>query len=313
MDSNLNSIVFLDVETPNRFNDSICAIGAYRISSTGAVEHQLYHLVDPECSFTFDNIAIHKITPADVAGCPNFAELWDAELFETLDNALLVAHGVVFDLTALARCLKRYRKKFHKVKFADTREMAHRYLPGLSDYSISGISAEMGFSNPNHHARRDAENCMRAFYVFADEYGMNIEDPDIWHVFDFDSIIKEDMSKSHIGQPRNNMVDKLPAIVERNAANVELDGAVVCLTGDFEMSPDTPEPVIAYIEQKGATLSRNLTLSVDYLVVGNLGSPRWKHGNYGNKIAKAMEWIADHKSNIRIIDENSITAGDFIF
>lgn len=59
-----------------------------------------------------------------------------------------------------------------------------------------------------------------------------------------------------------------------------------CLTGDFVYAPRRvcAEATAA----RGGVVKGEVSRQIDYLVVGSLGSPEWKHGSYGTKIEKAM-------------------------
>lgn len=68
---------------------------------------------------------------------------------------------------------------------------------------------------------------------------------------------------------------------------IELEGKLVCLTGDFEYGPRTD--VENLLAQKGAIVKKSVIKKLNYLIVGECGSTAWTTGNYGNKIKKAME------------------------
>ena len=51
----VNQIVAFDVETPNSYNDRICAIGLTVIQD-GLIIDSLYYLVNPEVEFTIQII-----------------------------------------------------------------------------------------------------------------------------------------------------------------------------------------------------------------------------------------------------------------
>lgn len=61
-----------------------------------------------------------------------------------------------------------------------------------------------------------------------------------------------------------------------------------CLTGDFVFGPRaTCEQAIAL---RGGVVQAGITKKLDYVVIGGLGSPEWKHGSFGTKIEKAIEY-----------------------
>lgn len=71
---------------------------------------------------------------------------------------------------------------------------------------------------------------------------------------------------------------------------VDFVNASFCLTGDFIYAPR--EKCVMAIEQRGGIVG-GVTKKLRYLVVGGLGSPEWKHGSFGTKIEKAMQYKRD--------------------
>ena len=67
-------IVF-DVETPNRANDRMSAIGITAIKDS-KIAANYFSLVDPETHFDYFNTQLTGIDSEKVKGAPNFAELW---------------------------------------------------------------------------------------------------------------------------------------------------------------------------------------------------------------------------------------------
>jgi len=70
--------------------------------------------------------------------------------------------------------------------------------------------------------------------------------------------------------------------------NFAIADSLFCLTGDFVYAPraQCEEAVIS----RGGKVSQSVTKKLNYLVVGGLGSKEWKHGSFGTKIEKAMEY-----------------------
>jgi NAD-dependent DNA ligase len=67
---------------------------------------------------------------------------------------------------------------------------------------------------------------------------------------------------------------------------LEFSGRVFCLTGDFVFAPRSV--CAAAIEERGGAVVGSVTKKLNYLVVGGLGSPEWKHGSFGTKVEKAV-------------------------
>lgn len=61
-----------------------------------------------------------------------------------------------------------------------------------------------------------------------------------------------------------------------------------CLTGEFVFGPRSI--CAAAIERRGGTITNGITKKLNYVVIGGLGSPEWKHGSFGTKIEKAMQY-----------------------
>lgn len=61
-----------------------------------------------------------------------------------------------------------------------------------------------------------------------------------------------------------------------------------CLTGDFAFGPRGV--CVDATERRGGKLQQSITKKLHYLVVGGLGSSEWKHGSFGTKVEKAMEY-----------------------
>ena len=96
--------VAFDVETPNRWNDRMSAIGI-TIVEDGEVVEEFYSLVDPEEPFDSFNVQLTGIDEQAVWGQPNFGELWPV-IEPLMSSGMLLAHNAVFDLGVLGKCLK---------------------------------------------------------------------------------------------------------------------------------------------------------------------------------------------------------------
>ena len=97
-------IVF-DVETPNRYNDRMSAIGIAVIEN-GAVTEEYFSYVDPQTFFDRFNTQFTGIDKNTVAGAPTFPELWE-KIKPIMSSGVLAAHNAVFDLGVLKKCLIR--------------------------------------------------------------------------------------------------------------------------------------------------------------------------------------------------------------
>lgn len=70
--------------------------------------------------------------------------------------------------------------------------------------------------------------------------------------------------------------------------SIRIPASLFCFTGEFVFAPRAQcETAVA---TRGGTVQRNVTQKLNYLVVGALGSDEWKHGSFGTKITKAVEY-----------------------
>lgn len=73
-----------------------------------------------------------------------------------------------------------------------------------------------------------------------------------------------------------------------NPAHITFPGSNFCVTGDFVYGPR--ERVCGEICSRGGHVLNGITKKLNYLIVGVRGSDEWKHGSYGTKIVKAVEY-----------------------
>ena len=59
----------------------------------------------------------------------------------------------------------------------------------------------------------------------------------------------------------------------------------------------------AYIESRGGRVAENVSKRVKYLVLGGGGSAEWKHGGYGTKIARALQYTAEGTGILLVREE----------
>lgn len=68
---------------------------------------------------------------------------------------------------------------------------------------------------------------------------------------------------------------------------IEFSLKTFCFTGKFKYG--SKELCENETVARGGLIAKNLTLAVDYLVVGGEKHPDWAHQNYGRKIERALE------------------------
>lgn len=114
--------------------------------------------------------------------------------------------------------------------------------------------------------------------------------------------ILEQSELNHMLDIFKEFLDPIEASAE-NEQTLNFCGKTVCLSGDFETGSktDISQRLIAL----GAKVKDNVTKAVDYLIVGEMGSPAWACGNYGSKVKKALE-MQGKGHHIKILKESEI-------
>lgn len=211
----MSGFVFLDVETPNRFNSRICSVGVVRTDDIGRVEYSEEFLVNPQQGFDQRNVGIHHINPSKIIDCPTFDSLWNEELKSVLMDAVLVAHNAQFDLNVLGKTLSFYGIEPPKADYVCTLCESKRKLTQLGNYGLDTVCDHYGILLPNHHdALCDASACREVFLNLRNEFG-------------FDSIIPKEFIYScarsdHRDPNRSRLMTDLYAIT----VGLSLDGVI---------------------------------------------------------------------------------------
>ena len=166
--------IAFDVETPNRANDRISAIGI-TVVENGAVIQQYGTLVDPEVNFEAFHMQLTGITPDKVAGAPNFWQLWP-QIALVLESGLLVAHNAPFDMGVLARCLWAYGISWKdQVAYACTCQLARRCFPQLKNHKLDTLCESLGIFLDHHRAESDSAACAQLLLA-CQRSGAKVED-----------------------------------------------------------------------------------------------------------------------------------------
>ena len=127
----MNRYIAFDVETPNRYNSRMSAIGISIIENS-VITDSFYSLVDPEQPFDVFNSVLTGINEETVFDAPAFPEIWQ-QIEPLMSSGVLVAHNASFDLGVLRKCLAGYGIGWkHTVRGICTVNMGRSLLPGIS-------------------------------------------------------------------------------------------------------------------------------------------------------------------------------------
>ena len=149
--------IAFDVETPNRLNHRMSAIGI-TVVEDGAIADEFYSLVDPETDFESFNTWLTGISEESVRGAPTFPQLWPT-IEPLLSSGVLAAHNATFDLGVLRRCLRDYDIDWKRsAPYLCTVQMGRCLLPERS-HKLDALCGYYGIELQHHHAGSDSRAC----------------------------------------------------------------------------------------------------------------------------------------------------------
>ena len=154
----MDKFVFMDLETPNKSQSSICQVGALLVDSQMNILEEFSQLIDPHEAFEKENINVHGITQEQVFGCPSFSDYYLDVLYPLLNDAVFINHNAMFDLRVLNKTICNYDLPFPRVEDVyDTLEMAKYFFPYVTNYHLETL-CNMNCISLNHHdALSDAQ------------------------------------------------------------------------------------------------------------------------------------------------------------
>ena len=154
----MDRYICFDVETPNLHNDRMSAIGICVVEGLRTVE-KFYSLVNPEEDFDAFNINLTGITPAMAENAPTFSEIWKT-IRPMMASGLLAAHNAQFDMSVLAKCLRKYEIDCPETtEYICTCRMSKRAAPSLENHKLDTVCRALGIKLDHHNALSDANAC----------------------------------------------------------------------------------------------------------------------------------------------------------
>lgn len=153
----MSQFTVFDVETPNRMNNRMSAIGITIIEDR-QIEKEFYTLVNPETHFDPFNTMLTGISEESVRNAPSFPEVWE-KIEPFMSGGLLVAHNAQFDMGVLKKCLLAYEIEWKPcAHYICTVQMGRRLLPGIS-HKLNDLCDYYGIALDHHKADSDSRAC----------------------------------------------------------------------------------------------------------------------------------------------------------
>lgn len=153
----MNRYIVFDVETPNRENSRMSAIGI-SIIENGCIVDSFFSYVDPEQPFDSFNTELTGIDEDTVANAPTFPELWK-QIEPLMASGMLVAHNAQFDMGVLRKCLQDYGIRWKpKAQAICTVLIGRNILPDIS-HKLNNMCSYYGICLDHHQADSDSHAC----------------------------------------------------------------------------------------------------------------------------------------------------------
>lgn len=161
--------LFMDLETPNRKNNSICSISLILLEN-GNESKTLNYLVNPEDKFDDKNMSIHKITPLIVEDKKTFDKVWE-DIKPFFDDHIIVGHNIAFDLSVLCKTLYNYNIDIPEIKYIDTLKISQAVVNDTDSFDLVSLCNHFNiFSGSHHNANDDVNNCKKLYIELLNTY-----------------------------------------------------------------------------------------------------------------------------------------------
>lgn len=275
----------IDFETANERRDSACAVG---LADVFRPESPVFRrLIRPEpARFSPFCVAVHGITPRDVAHAPSFAGMWP-DLAPRLEGATILAHNASFDSGVLSACLAAAGLRMPPLRFICTVDLARAAFPDLRSHKLNIVAHHLGIPLDHHEAGSDAAACAAIGRHVAGMVGT-----------DSVAAAAEMLLSSRGAGPRRRVAAPPqagpPPVPAMSAPTRRADGQNFVITGTL-VACSRPDAARA-IGQAGGFLQPYVRQDTDWLVVGL--SP----GQTKLNAAKARQ---DRYGRLRLLDEAS--------
>ncbi len=151
----MSRFIVFDVETPNRSNSRMSAIGI-SVVENGRITQDYFSYVNPEQHFDAFNTSLTGIDAGTVSGAPTFAGLWQ-KIEPLFSSGILVAHNAQFDMGVLKKCLRDYRIAWKSsVPYCCTVQIGRRVLSDLPNHRLDSLCSYYSIDLDHHKADSDS-------------------------------------------------------------------------------------------------------------------------------------------------------------
>jgi DNA polymerase-3 subunit epsilon len=313
------SFVAIDFETANSSRASACSLGMTKVID-GEVVASKYELFRPPSDFDFfeaRNIAIHKITPKDVADKPRFDAYWNS-FQEFIGDLPILAHNASFDLSVLRATLTASQIEWPELDYACTMVMSRKMF-NLTSHSLLYVAqqAMVSWDRDQHHdALYDSKICAQIAIAMsrkqsvADlsellsklELRMGHLFSEGWYTCRSNYVV----SGTHHSAGEKRWKASEIEVNQEADSNHPLFGKVIVFTGKLYSMP-RPD-AWKLVASVGAIPKDNMTKNTHVLVVGEQDPTKLSPGETQSAKFREAEKLRDAGSDIEVMSETDFLA-----
>lgn len=255
----------IDIETPNKKNDSICSLGMTLVKHNEIVFNKNI-LINPHAVFDASNIGIHGITKGMVKDAPSLAEVWK-EYNRYFRHYPIVAHSASFDASVLAKAAKRERFILPRMDFYCTKQLCQENY-GMEKTGLECVCEKLGIELEHHNSGSDSLAAAKIMIALCGDEKTSIHT--LMNVNDWEEKYTEWSEKVHntiVHEEENEAEDE----IEKPDCQYTQDGIVFegkrfVLTGTFPGLERSK--AAAFIEKMGGAVTGSVSKKTDYVIVG---------------------------------------------
>ena len=276
----------IDFETPNKRNDSICAMGITLVIDS-KIDSCESILINPHSQFDEENIRIHGITRSDVKDAPDFQDVWyEYELY--FRHYPIVAHNAAFDRAVLQKTAKRNGIELPKMDFYDTMNLYKENF-SFSSYGLEFLCNYHGIELKHHDAGEDSLAAAKLMILLSKNGSTFIHTMDCSEsVTTVSQKSKDEFYRLRPSSPENLVQ---PECCYADDAELHVPYHVFCFTG--EIPGISRGDAQNYILQHGGNVTSSVSRRTHDLIVGQEDSSIvGGAGGKSSKILKAEELAA---------------------
>ncbi len=282
----LDRYTVIDLETTGKYVNTceVIEMSALKIKN-GKIIDTFSTFVKPKGAIPKEIILLTGITPDMLENSPSIDKIIE-DYVKFIGDDIILGHNITsYDSNIIYDAYYLYCDEYFTNDMLDTYHYARCCDIDVPNYKLTTLAKY--FNIENNDAHRALNDCIVNFkcYEMLKQH--------------FDNNYRTQKAESS-GNKNNISCLRFPYEL---ADNIDIDTKQICLTGEFNYA--SKSDVTKYLESIGAIIKKDISSKIDYLIVGGKGNVKWKNGNYGSKIEKALK-LQDNGKKIKIINEKEI-------